>query len=244
MHKSLRGTTLKDLIIFENENYWVINKPPYISTLEDRYDPINILQLAKDESSEAQVCHRLDKETSGALVIAKHNEAYRNFAIMLEKRQVKKVYHAVLNGIHEFKDLSADQPIYSSNMKSRVDFRMGKPSLTLISSLETFKYHTLAKCFPVSGRLHQIRVHMAHHQAPIACDPVYGGDFIYLSHLKKKYNLSKGAEEERPILPRVALHAHNIAFYDLNDTDEDIIEVEAPYPKDFAVLIKQLRKYL
>ncbi|RED92808.1 RluA family pseudouridine synthase [Marinoscillum furvescens] len=241
MHKYVKGITLKELILFENDNYLVINKPPYISTLEDRNDPIDILKLAKEHHPDAQVCHRLDKETSGALVIAKHNDAYRHFAIMLEKRQVKKVYHAVIAGIHEFDNLEADQPILPSNSKSRIDFRAGKPSLTLVSTLETFRAHTLIKCFPVTGRLHQIRVHLAFHDAPICGDPAYGGDFVYLSQLKRNFNLSKNTEQERPIIPRVALHAHDIAFRDLN---EEIIEVAAPYPKDFAVLVKQLRKYL
>lgn len=243
MHKNLRSITFDDLIIFENEHYWVINKPPYISTLEDRNDPVNILMLAKQLNPDAQVCHRIDKETSGALVIAKHNEAYRHFAIMLEKRKVKKVYHAVLNGIHEFENVSADQPIFSSNFKSRVDFREGKPSLTLISTIETYRQHTLVKCFPVSGRLHQIRVHMAFHKAPIACDPLYGGEFIYLSSLKKNFTLSKKVEEEKPIISRVALHAYQVAFFNFGVEEGETIEVIAPYPKDFSVLVKQLEKY-
>lgn len=242
MHKYLKGITFKDLLLFENDNYLVINKPPYISTLEDRNDPIDILKLAKEYHGDAQVCHRLDKETSGALVIAKHFDAYRHFAILLEKRQVKKVYHAVINGIHEFDNLEADQPIHSSNSKSRVDFREGKPSLTLISTLETFRHHTMVKCFPVSGRLHQIRVHLAYHEAPICCDPVYGGDFIYLSQFKKNFNLGKHTDEESPLIPRVALHAFNIAFHDFGEEGKTV-ELEAPYPKDFAVLVKQLRKF-
>lgn len=243
MHKYVKGITFSELILFENDNYLVINKPPYISTLEDRNDPVDILKLAKEHHSDAQVCHRLDKETSGILVIAKHAEAYRHFAIMLEKRQVKKVYHAVAHGIHEFENVEADQPIYSTNSKSRVDFRDGKPSLTLISTMETFKYHTLVKCFPVSGRLHQIRVHMAFHNAPIAGDPAYGGDFVFLSQIKKNFNLGKYSEEEKPIIPRVALHAYNVTFRDFGDSEDNIVEVNAPYPKDFAVLVKQLRKF-
>lgn len=243
MHKYVKGITFKELILFENENYVVINKPPYISTLEDRNDPVDILKLAKEYHNDAQVCHRLDKETSGILVIAKHPEAYRHFAIMLEKRQVKKVYHAIANGIHEFENLEADQPIYSTNSKARVDFREGKPSLTLISTLETFRHHTLVKCFPVSGRLHQIRVHMAFHKAPIGSDPIYGGDYIYLSQVKKNFNLAKKKEEEKPLITRVALHAYNVAFRDFSTDENKIIEINAPYPKDFAVLVKQLRKY-
>ncbi len=242
MHKYLKGLTFEDIILHEDEDYIVINKPPYLSTLEDRNDPLNVLQLAKSYHEEAQVCHRLDKETSGILVIAKHQEAYRHFSILLEKRQVKKVYHAVVAGIHEFDNVSADQPIHSTNSKSRIDFREGKPSLTLLSTLETFKHHTLVKCFPVTGRLHQIRVHLAHQRTPIICDPVYGGEYIYLSDLKRNFNLSKDVEQEKPIIPRVALHAHNLAFYTLNS--EETLEISAPYPKDYAVLIKQLRKYL
>lgn len=242
MHKSLKGITFKDLLLFEDEHYLIINKPPYISTLNDRNDPIDILMLAKEYHADAQVCHRLDKETSGVLVIAKDPEAYRQFAMSLEKRVVKKVYHAVVDGIHEFNNVEANQPISISTSKGRVDFREGKPSLTLISTMETFRHHTLVKCFPVTGRLHQIRVHLSFRKAPVCCDPVYGGPFIYLSQLKRNFNLSKQVEEESPIMSRVALHAFSIGFHHFARPNE-IVEVDAPYPKDFAVLVKQLRKF-
>lgn len=241
MHKHLKKVTLNELILLENDHYIVANKPPHLSTLNDRNDSIDLLSLAKEYHPESQVCHRLDKETSGVLVIAKHPEAYRHFAMQLEHRRVKKVYHAVLNGIHEFDNLEADQPIYSTNSKSRIDFREGKPSLTLVATLETFRKHTLVKCFPVTGRLHQIRVHLAWHQAPICCDPAYGGDYIYLSDLKKQFNLAQDQEQERPIIQRVALHAYSITFNDF-ETDQ-VVEVEAPYPKDFEVVVKHLRRY-
>ncbi|MFY0600039.1 MAG: RluA family pseudouridine synthase [Cyclobacteriaceae bacterium] len=233
----------EDLILFENPNYIVINKPPHLATLEDRNDTQNILSLAKAYHPDSQVCHRLDKETSGVLAIAKHPDAYRHFAMSLEKRQVKKIYHAVLNGIHDFQDLEADQPIYSSNSKSRVDFHEGKPSLTLVSTLEHFKANTLIKCFPVTGRLHQIRIHLAYHHAPIVSDIIYGGDWVYLSSIKKKYKISKDSDEQ-PLIRRVALHAFSLSFKDFGDDSENILTVEAPYPKDFEVLIKQLRKNL
>ncbi len=243
-NKYLKGIRFKDLILLETDHYILINKPPYISTLEDRHDALNLLGLAKDYHPDAQVCHRLDKETSGILVIAKNPEAYRHFAIMLEKRQVKKVYHAVIDGLHDFENLEADQAILSSNSKSRIDFREGKPSLTLVSTVERFKHHTLVKCFPVTGRLHQIRVHMAFHHAPVSCDPLYGGEFIYLSRLKRKFKLAKSEENEKPLIPRVALHAYSITFRDFNLEKELIIEQVAPYPKDFEVLLHQLRKNL
>ncbi len=95
-----------DLILFENDDIIVVNKPPFISSLDEREGcDINILRLAKAYWADAQVCHRLDKETSGALIIAKNPEAYRTISIQFEKRQVKKVYHAIIDGTHIFENL-------------------------------------------------------------------------------------------------------------------------------------------
>src|SRR5471030_1453349 len=80
-----------DLILFEDDDIIVVNKPPFISSLDEREGgEVNMLRLAKGYSEDAQVCHRLDKETSGALIIAKNPEAYRTVSIQFEKRQVKK----------------------------------------------------------------------------------------------------------------------------------------------------------
>lgn len=239
MHKSLKHLHFNDLIIQSYGNYTVVNKPPYLSSLEDRVESQNLLSLAKEVDENYQICHRLDKETSGIVVFANNPEAYRHFAIQLEKREVKKVYHAVINGLHKFENFEADEPLHTTSSKSRVDFHAGKPSLTLLSTIEMFKKHSLVKCFPVTGRMHQIRAHLAYHGAPLVEDPNYGGDSAYLSSLKRNYNQSKW-EEEKPMIDRVALHSHQIAFKDLNGT---ILEVEAPYPKDFGVLIKLLRKF-
>lgn len=239
MHKNLKNLSFEELIIFENENYTLINKPPFIASLDDRVDSKNLLSLAKELNEEYQICHRLDKETSGIVVFAKTADAYRHFAIQLENREVKKIYHAVIHGLHKFEDFEADEPLYTTSTKSRVDFRSGKPSFTLIGSLELFKKHTLIKCFPVTGRMHQIRAHLAYHEAPIINDPSYGGKASYLSELKRNYNHKKW-EEENSMINRVALHSSQVAFKDLNG---EVIEGEAEYPKDFSVLIKLLRKF-
>ena len=151
MHKSIKNIRFGDLVIHRDEDYTIVNKPPYLSSLEDRNDRINLLQLAKEQDSEFQICHRLDKETSGIIVFANHPEAYRHFAMQLEAREVKKVYHALVHGLHKFENFEAEESIYTTASKSRVDYRAGKPSLTLVSTLEAFKKHTLVKCFPVTG---------------------------------------------------------------------------------------------
>lgn len=239
MHKAPKRIHFQDLIVHQDKDYTLVNKPPYLSSLEDRNTSVNLLKLAKEQNPDAQVCHRLDKETSGIIVIANHNEAYKYFAGLLQNREVKKVYHAVLVGQHKFENFEANEPLYSTSNKSRVDFRDGKPSLTLIETLEIFRKHTLVKCFPVTGRMHQIRAHLAHHEAHLVSDPYYGGEAVYLSKLKKNFNQKKW-EEEKSIIDRVALHAFSITFKDLTG---EVLEIEAPYPKDFGVLVKQLKKY-
>ena len=238
MPKSKR-VLFEDLILHQDEDFTVVNKPAFLSSLEDRSDPINLLVLAKQSLPDAQICHRLDKETSGILVVANNNEAYKHFASLLQNRQVKKVYHAVLTGKHQFQDFEADEPLYATTNKTRVDFKIGKPSLTLIKTLKIYKKHSLVKCFPVTGRMHQIRAHLAYHEASIVSDSAYGGAPAYLSELKRDYRHKKW-EEETPMIGRVALHSNEIAFQDLSG---NVIESIAPYPKDLAVLIRQLEKY-
>jgi 23S rRNA pseudouridine955/2504/2580 synthase len=230
----------REIVLFENEDYVVVSKPPYMSTLDDRSGEASLIDMVREHLEDGQICHRLDKETSGAIAIAKNPEAYRSLSIQFEKRKVTKVYHAVVNGIVSYDNDLVSVPLTTlNNGIVRVDFQEGKPSETVFSSLEAFKYHTLVECRPVTGRMHQIRVHLAWKKAPIAGDDKYGGQNVFLSKLKKNFNLKKD-EEERPLMQRVALHAYSLKFVGLNNEE---IEVVAPYPKDLDVLVKQLRKF-
>ena len=239
MRRIMPRIKFTDLILYEDGDYLVINKPSFVATLEDRNDPVSILSLARSHVADAQVGHRLDKETSGALAIAKHPEAYRALAMQFEKRQVDKVYHAVSEGIHNFREVTVDLPIHATSKGIvKISRREGKPAQTLVNTLEVYKRHTLIQCQPVTGRMHQIRVHMASLGASIVGDEKYGGHLFYLSSIKRDYHLKKNTEEQ-PLIKRVALHAYALGFNLLNGQR---IEVEAPYPKDFAVLLKQLDK--
>lgn len=224
-------------ILFQNDDYVLVNKPPFISTLEDRNDSINILQVARDFLGDAQVCHRLDKDTSGVLAIAKNPEAYRHLSIQLEDREVTKVYHAIVEGIHDFKDVLVDAPILKQNDGTVKISRTGKSAQTWFTTLKTLGNYTLVECRPVTGRMHQIRIHLAARLgASIAGDELYGGKPVFLSKIKRGYNLRKDTEEE-PLMRRMALHAFSLEFLDM---DGKKVKVEAPYPKDFRVLLKQL----
>ena len=236
---SKKKLVFKDLIIDETENYIIVNKPAHISCLDDRNDDVNIKDLAKGYFEDAQLCHRLDKDTTGVLIISKNDESYRNVAIQLEKRKVQKLYHAVVTGLQEVDGVQVDAPIShrSGSSRVRIDFSDGKPSTTLFKTQKLYKRHSLILCKPLTGRMHQIRVHLSHIGMPIVSDKIYGGQEVYLSDLKKKYNHTK--EEELPLIRRFALHAFSIQFKDLDGKE---LNFEAPYPKDFNVLIKQLEK--
>ncbi|MEO1052860.1 MAG: RluA family pseudouridine synthase [Bacteroidota bacterium] len=229
---------INDFIIFEDDNYIVINKPPNIATLEDREQSYNILSLAVTYHPDAQVCHRLDKETSGALAIAKHPEAYKSLAVQFEKRQVKKHYHAVVEGVHDFQERVVDLNILKlSGGIVKLD-REGKDAKTVFDTIQAFKGYTLINCQPITGRMHQIRIHLTNLNAPIVGDEVYGGSPFYLSKIKPKYKLKKWTEE-LPLIQRFALHAKQLRFENLDGTE---IVADAEYPKDFRVLVKQLEK--
>jgi RluA family pseudouridine synthase len=226
-----------ELILWEDRDFIAVNKPPFIATLEDRQSPVNLLALARDYHAEAQACHRLDKDTSGVIIFARNPEAYRHLSMQFEKRQVKKIYHAVVDGQHEFSDVLVDAPI-AKNDDGTVSIRKadGKSAQTYFNTCEVFRMHTLLECRPVTGRMHQIRIHLTMLHAPITGDELYGGKTFFLSSVKRGYNLKK-QDEEQPLMKRMALHAKSLFFRDMHDK---WITVEAPYPKDFQALVRQL----
>jgi len=232
---------LKQAIIFENEDFIAINKPPYISSLDERSQVAtpSILRLLREFEDDAQLCHRLDKETSGVLLAAKHPAAYRHAAMAFEHRQVTKIYHAVVGGIQDFKGVQVYLPILPlPNGMVKIDKLQGKEAETIFNTIEVYRFHTLLECLPITGRMHQIRIHLSCADAPIVGDATYGGKDVFLSQIKRKFNL-KQESEELPLISRVALHAFALNIPLMDGTRHT---VEAPYPKDFRALINQLQR--
>ena len=120
----------------------------------------------------------------------------------------------------------------------KIDRQQGKIAETIFNTLKVYKNHTLVECQPITGRMHQIRIHLTCLKAPIVSDELYGGSMLYLSSLKKKFNL-KQQTEEQPLVKRVALHAFSLTFKLM---DGSPLTINAPYPKDLEVLVKQLEK--
>ena len=227
-----------DLVLFENDDYLVVNKPPFLATLDERVGGApNLLRLARQHHADIQAAHRLDRDTSGALAFAKHPDAYRHLAMQFENREVSKQYHAVVWGTPQLdKELVARNIENTSRGKARLAYK-GKEAETVFTTLETYARHALLLAEPITGRMHQIRLHLMYLQTPIVGDVTYGGEDFYLSSLKKKFNLKEG-EAEQPFIKRFALHAQRLQFAGLDGAE---IAVEAPYPKDFRVLLDVLR---
>lgn len=229
----------RENILFENENYLLVNKPPFLATLEDRSTPQNLLSELRQKEADLQVGHRLDKDTSGVLILARHAEAYRHVSMQFENRKVKKLYHALVDGCHSFQKQKVEAPILKLADGTATISREGKNAETWFQTMEVFSNHTLVECQPVTGRMHQIRLHLALLRAPITGDETYGGRPFLLSQVKKKFKLKKDAEEI-PLIKRMALHAYSIEFEDLNN---EKISIAAPYPKDFRAVMNQLRRF-
>ena len=229
---------IDDLRLYEDDHYLVISKPAGLSTLDDRRDPENVLRLVRSAYPEATVAHRLDKDTSGVLVVAKTAEGYRHLSLQFEERQVTKIYHAVVDGRPDYKDEAVDAPIEKLPDGMVRITRRGKPSLTIFNTLEAFRSHALVEARPVTGRTHQIRIHLAVLGTPITGDETYGGKPFLLSAVKRGYKGGKEGEE-RPLMSRMALHAQKITFLGLQG---QAISCEAPYPRDFKALLNQLRR--
>lgn len=237
----MKKTDFSDLILFENEDFFLINKHPHTATLDERHDDKgdSMLRQAKAYWPDAQVGHRLDKETSGVLIFAKHPAAYRHISMQFEHREVTKIYHAVVGGIHDFQGVLVNLPILPLKIGVvKIDKTEGKLSETVFNTLEIYKAHTLVECIPFTGRMHQIRIHLQCLKAPIVMDELYGGPKIFLSDIKRKFNIAKNTEEQA-LISRVALHARALNFSLMNGERQ---MVEAPYPKDMDALIKQLVK--
>jgi 23S rRNA pseudouridine955/2504/2580 synthase len=146
------------------------------------------------------------------------------------------MYHALVDGIHNFKEELVDAPILKQDDGISKISKTGKPAQTWFNSIKSYSRHTLVECRPITGRQHQIRIHLSLLKTSISGDELYGGKPFFLSAIKRDFNLKKDTEEQ-PFMKRMALHARSLEFSNMKY--ESII-IEAPYPKDFQALIKQL----
>lgn len=232
-------------IIIENDDFIALNKPSGLLSIPDREGKeISLKSLLQEKYGQIFTVHRLDRDTSGIIVFAKNETSHKHLSKQFEERQTEKIYMGLVMGSPANKKGSIHLPIAEHTVKRgmMIIHQRGKESLTDYEVLEDFGIYSWVQFRIHTGRTHQIRVHMKDIGHPVVCDELYGdGKPVLLSSLKKKkFKLSKDAEEERPIMSRLALHAFRLSFI-LPDGSKKILE--ADLPKDLKATLQQLRKW-
>ncbi|MBS1599007.1 MAG: RNA pseudouridine synthase [Bacteroidetes bacterium] len=233
----------KPEVIFENEDFITINKPAGLLSIPDRTQSAESLKdILIKQYGQIFTVHRLDKETSGLIVFAKNEIAHKHLSKAFEERSVEKIYVGIVQGTLTEEEGVVDAEIMEHPAKNgtMITHKKGKAASTEYKVLESLGPYSLLQFQIHTGRTHQIRVHMKHIGHPIVCDPLYGNPQpIFISSFKRKYKLSKSEEEEKPILHRLGLHAHQLKF---KDEKEKEYLFEAELPKDMRALVNQLKK--
>jgi RluA family pseudouridine synthase len=244
-------------ILYEDDDLFAIDKPARLLTSPDRYDanrPNLMRILHRDIERKApwaavrnlsylSNAHRLDFETSGVLLLAKNKAALVALADEFGGSRAGKTYVALVQGTPAEETFVSEAKLAPHPVKlglMRVDPKRGKKSQTNFKVLEKFVGYTLLRCEPLTGRTHQIRVHLGHLKLPIVADELYGGEPLLLSQLKRDYRPSR-ERQEQPLIRRVALHAESLTIQ--HPVTKVETRIEAPWPADFEVALKYLRKF-
>ncbi len=225
----------------EDQDCIILNKAPNVLVIPDRYNPEkpNLYHILESKYERIWVVHRLDKTTSGVILFAKNEAAHKIFQEQFENRTATKIYQCLVLGQPKDSGIIEYAIGKHPRKKRMIVSNKGKASKTEFAMLESFGMYSLLLVKILTGRTHQIRVHLEAIGHSIVGDPLYGGtEAFYLSSIKPKFRLGKG-EEERPLLNRVALHAHQL---EVKSPQGNNILVEANLPKDMHAVLKQLRR--
>jgi len=230
-------------IVYEDDEILVLNKPPGIVTHPGAGNThgtlANGILFARPELNQldrAGIVHRLDKDTSGLMVVAKTDSAKLSLIKQLESRSVSREYTAIVYSSMVTGGV-VDAPIGrdSVNRQKQAVIKSGKPAITHFRIIEKFKNFTLIKAILETGRTHQIRVHMSHIGHPLLGDFTYGG----------KVKFPKGANEELKVaikeFSRQALHAKKLSIKHPIDNKE--LSWKSKLPEDLDNMINILREY-
>jgi len=238
----------KDIIdiIYQDNDIIVINKPVGVSVTKDRTGSPNILELLEKQlgvNEPLRLVHRLDKQTSGVMMVTRNIDCQRNISELFAKHLVSKVYLALIDGYVPDVTGRVKMPIGSSKEqgKMRIDPRHGKPAETYWQLLGDFGNLSLLAVRPITGRTHQIRVHLTSRGMPLAIDPLYASTKpIMLSDHKRGYRPVSG-DEERPLIDRMTLHAYQLDLPP--EAGLKACHFAAALDKKFLAVIKMLAKH-
>lgn len=238
-------------VVYEDEAFTVVNKPAgmvvhpakgnWTGTL------VNALQFHYDTLSTVAgehrpgIVHRLDRDTTGLLLVAKDDKAHRALAAQFEQRTISKEYLAIVAGVPErdsdyIERTIGFHPTHREKMAIRNPEDGGKDAVTFYQVLDRFRGHAHVRCKPQTGRTHQIRVHLAHIGHPIVADKLYSGrDRLTIGDLAGP----DAPDADRVLINRQALHAHTLRL--THPFTGQPMEFVAPLPEDMAGTLAALR---
>lgn len=244
-------------ILAETPDWVAVAKPAGLATIPGRAESDSVLerlgrQLGLPSSGAAdprvRVVHRLDKDTSGVLLFAKHAAAQRHLSHQFQNNTIEKQYLALVVGRPQEPEGEIDAPLArhpTDPTRMTVVKHGGRPARTAWQLEQSFRGFALLRVFPKTGKTHQIRVHLKHAGLPLAVDPLYNRPrpgalgSLMLSDVKRNYRPTRG-EEERPLMDRLTLHAEKLAFTGLDGTRVTLL---SPPPKDLRVTLTQLSNH-
>ena len=240
-------------ILYEDEFLAVINKPfdMVVHPAKGHWSGTlaNALQFHFSQLStingdyRAGIVHRLDRDTSGVILVAKEEQTHRDLGLQFENRKIFKEYIAITAGVLDrdsdyIERRIAHHPHDRVKMIATDDEDDSKEACSFYEVIERFRGYTLCKVQPRTGRTHQIRVHLASVDCPVVADKVYSGrDCLHLS------DLVPGLEPDKDelLIQRQALHAHRLRFF--HPRKQEPISAVAPLPADFETTLAALRCY-
>ena len=217
-------------ILFENDDVIAIDKPEDLASIPERQKaaPNVLSQLSAESGHRIYVVHRLDKDASGVILFAKNARTHKFLSQQFTSRTVKKSYLALVHGVIAESRGVIDKPLRQfASGRVAVDSEHGKPAVTEFEVAERFELCTLVRAYPLTGRLHQLRVHFYSVGHPIVGDRLY-------RDVRGMRDEGRGTTYDI----RLMLHAERITFQ-LSSGEE--LSIESPIPESFAQVIESFR---
>lgn len=238
-------------IIFEDEHMAAVNKPPamVVHPAKGHWSGTLTAALAfhfqklsgVGGENRPGIVHRLDRDTSGVILVAKTDQAHRALAKQFEQRTVNKTYLAIVSPEPDRDRHLVDKPIglhpyQREKMAIRIGHSTSREASTFFEVAERFRGFAVIHAQPKTGRTHQIRLHLAHWGHPVLADRLYSGRAKIMSE-----QISKDKTDETVLLDRQALHALKIEFD--HPVSQERMTLDAPIRSDLVNTIEALRKY-